>query len=115
MIKKFDSLDFAVNEKMRGGEGSVLITHLLDKNELYSKGRLYAHVTLKPGCSIGYHVHEGEMESYFILKGKALYNDNGAEIEICAGDSTLTTDGFGHAIANIGEEDMEMIALIIFN
>ena len=33
--------------------------------------KMYAQVTLKPGCSIGYHTHIGNGEDYYILKGKS--------------------------------------------
>ena len=103
-----------VNENMRGGNGAVIIEHVLDKNGLNEKGRLYAKIILKPGCSIGEHVHEGEMESFFILKGIAAYNDNGVPVELGAGDVTHTADGQNHAVANNGAEDVEMMALIIY-
>ena len=114
MIKRKDDLSITVNEKMRGGEGSVAIEHLLDKDGLYGKGRLYARITLKPGCSIGYHVHEGEMETFFILHGSAIYNDNGTQVELAAGDMAYTPDGCGHAVENAGDEDMVMMALIVY-
>ncbi|MCL2707873.1 MAG: cupin domain-containing protein [Defluviitaleaceae bacterium] len=113
MIKKKEELCVAVNEKMRGGEGSVIIEHLLDKDGLCQKGRLYARVVLKPGCSIGYHTHEGETETYYIMKGTASYNDNGAETTLTVGDVAYTPDGCGHGVKNGGTVDLEMIALII--
>ena len=33
--------------------------------------RVYAKVTLKKGCSVGYHVHNGDGEDYFVLSGMA--------------------------------------------
>ena len=113
MIKRQNDLQVTVNEKMRGGEGSVIIKHLLDKEGLYEKGRLYGHFVLKQGCSTGYHVHEGEMETFYVIKGKAVYNDNGTEMELNVGDVAYTPDGSGHAIANHSAEDLELIALVI--
>ncbi len=63
MIYRNDGHKTAVNVNMRGGDGSVEIKHLLDADGLYNKGRLYAQLTLKKGCSIGKHKHEGEMEA----------------------------------------------------
>jgi len=114
LIKKQSDLQITINEQMRGGEGSVIIKHLLDSEGLYDKGRLCAHVIIKQGCSIGYHVHEGEMETYYVIKGTALYNDNGETVELHAGDVTYTPDGSGHAIANNNAEDLELLALIIY-
>jgi quercetin dioxygenase-like cupin family protein len=115
MIYKKDGRNITINENMRGGTGSVVIEHLLDKDGLNSKGRLYARVLLKPGCSIGHHVHEGEIEAFYILKGTAEYSDNGEKVTITVGDVAYTADGEGHAIENNGTEDLEMMALIIYN
>jgi quercetin dioxygenase-like cupin family protein len=115
MVIKPSERKITVNEQMRGGNGSVVIEHLLDRDGLYGKGRLYARITLKPGCSIGYHVHEGEMETFYILKGTVTYDDNGTPQELTAGDVAYTADGEGHSVSNNGGTDVEMLALIINN
>ena len=115
MIRRKDSTCVVVNEKMRGGDGRVVIEHLLDKDELHGKGRLYARLTLKQGCSIGYHVHEGEMETFYVIKGTASYNDNGTQVELQCGDVAYTPDGCGHSVSNNHAEDLELIALIVFS
>ena len=113
MIKRFDELNRVVNENMRGGTGSVELTHLAGADEMYGKSRLYARATLKPGCSIGFHVHENETELYHVVSGSALYDDNGVEVVLSAGDTTVTPSGQGHSIANNGDDDLEIVALII--
>lgn len=103
-----------LNEKMRGGDGVVKIENFLTQEELYDKGRLFGKITLEKGCSIGSHVHENEMEAFHILKGTAEFDDNGEKRILKAGDTTLTKHGEGHSIKNIGDETVELIALIIF-
>ena len=98
---------------MRGGDGSIILMNIADKADLYNKGRLYARMIIKPGCSIGYHVHESEKEIFHILSGTALYDDNGSQTELSPGDTAVTPAGHGHSIANRGVEDLELIALII--
>lgn len=34
-------------------------------------------MTIEPGCSLGYHEHHNESETYYILRGEGDYNDNG--------------------------------------
>jgi len=114
MIKRNSDYTAQKNENMRGGEGVVVIEHILTAEELYEKGRLYARVTLEPGCSIGSHIHEGEMESYYIINGKAEVSDNGELVTVNAGDSVLTRHGEEHSIKNIGENALSFIALIIY-
>ena len=64
-------------ENMAGGQGHVLIKRLLNEKQLNGKCGLYAEVTLEPGCSLGYHEHHNESETYYILSGKGIYSDNG--------------------------------------
>ena len=112
MVKKASELNVVVNEKMRGGEGTVAMEHLVDAAHMYDKNRLFGRIIIKPGCSIGYHVHENEMEAYYIISGKGLYDDNGTQTEVFPGDVTITLHGEGHGIVNNGDEDLIFIALV---
>jgi len=114
MVKRKGSYTIQKNENMRGGDGVVVIEHLLSQSELYEKGRLYAKIILEPGCSIGHHVHEGEMESYYVVCGEAEVSDNGEVTTIYPGDSVLTPSGEGHSVKNVGDTTLELIALILF-
>ena len=114
MIRKAADCKKMYNEKMRGGNGTVEITSFATPEELNNKGRLFANITLKPGCSIGYHVHEKDSELFYIMKGTALYNDNGVEGTVSAGDVTIGPAGAGHSIANNGEETVEICAVIVY-
>ena len=102
-------------ENMHGGEGHVIIKRLLDEKQLNGKCGLYAEVTIEPGCSLGFHEHHGESETYYILSGKGIYSDNGTLRMVEAGDVTFTPDGKGHAMTNSGDEDLVFMALIIFD
>jgi len=115
VIKRKGSYTVQRNENMRGGDGVVLIEHLLTPDEMYDKGRLYAKIILEPGCSIGHHVHEGEMESYYIVSGVAETSDDGELVTVSAGDIVLTQSGEGHSVRNVGSVALEMIAQILFN
>ena len=100
-------------ENMAGGQGHVLIKRLLNEKQLNGKCGLYAEVTLEPGCSLGYHEHHGESETYYILAGQGEYNDNGAYRPVSAGDITYTPSGKGHGLSNTGNSDLVFMALII--
>ena len=102
-------------KKLFNGEGQVIIQNILNgAPEMYDKGRVFSHSVLKPGCEIGWHIHHGDGETYYILRGRGLYNDNGAECEVGPGDVTFCDDQQGHALKNIGDEDLEIIALILY-
>jgi len=113
MLKRMPELKEVVNENMRGGDGSIIITHFADQKEMLDKSRLFAKLTIKPGCSIGHHVHENETEIFHIISGTALYDDNGKQIELQPGDVTVTPASHGHSIANNGDADLIVIALIV--
>ncbi|MFR7952793.1 MAG: cupin domain-containing protein [Ruminococcus sp.] len=79
-------------EHMCEGNGHVIIKELLDEQQLNGKCGLYAEVTLEPGCSLGFHMHYGESETYYILTGEGEYNDNGTSWRhVKAGDITFYT------------------------
>ena len=115
MIRKADEFRIEYKEHMRDGDGTVQLTHFITgPEELEDKGRLFAKITLNPGCSIGYHVHEKDAELFYILKGTATYSDNGTIVTLHPGDVAICETGHGHSIANQGTEDLEFIALIVY-
>ena len=114
MIKKAAQCKKVYNEKMRGGNGTVEITHFATPEELNNKGRLFANITLNPGCGIGFHIHENESELFYVMKGEVLYNDNGTEQIQHAGDVMICPPGTGHAITNNSQEVAEVCAVIVY-
>ena len=84
-IRREGEYKVELRENMRGGDGTVKITNFVDKEALCEKARLFGKITLEPGCSIGYHVHEGDCEIFHFVKGSATYNDNGTEITVNGG------------------------------
>ena len=102
-------------EHMCEGNGHVIIKEILEEPYLAGKCGLYAEVTLEPGCSLGYHEHHNESETYYILSGKGIYSDNGTLRMVSAGDVTFTPDGKGHGLTNSGDEDLVFMALIILD
>ena len=113
MIKRNGTYNKTVRENMRGGEGSVLIEKLWDpETELKANNRLFARLTLEPGNSIGFHKHENEEEVFVVLRGIAEMDDDGQTLTLHPGDTILTGNGAGHAVKSIGNEPLEMLAVI---
>ncbi len=113
MIRQSKECFKEIREGMRGGNGSVEITNFVNADELYNKGRLFGKITLNPGCGIGYHIHENESEIFYIIKGSAVYNDNGVGRVLKDGDVAICKDGQGHRIDNTSDSTVELVALII--
>lgn len=97
------------------GTGEITVRSLLEgPEELYNKGRVFAHTTVYPGSRIGFHKHINESETYYILSGKGIYNDNGILTEVHPGDVFFCGDGESHGIEAL-DESIEMIALILYH
>lgn len=116
MLKK--SFDMNVIEELNAENGKGLLK-LVKMSDYFENGpaklRTFAVAELEPGAEVGYHIHHGESESYYILSGEGMYNDDGVEISIKSGDVTFTPNGKGHGIANTGREKLCFIALIILD
>ena len=115
MIRKGNEKHIERVEHKFGADGYITVRNLINSiDELNGKGRVFAHTTVAPHSGIGFHVHEGDTEIYYVLSGKAEYNDNGTITTIEAGDVTFTPSGTGHGINNKGDEPLDIIALIIY-
>ena len=115
MIRRNKDCSVKKNEKPFDGALYVEVTELVSSHEeLYGKGRCFAHSKLPVGGEIGFHKHNGECEIYHILSGSGMFNDNGVMSKVGRGDVTITKSGEGHGLKNIGSEPLEFIALILF-
>lgn len=104
-----------VRKNMFGGEGEARMRQILNgAPEMYGKGRVFNHLFLEPGCEVGWHIHHGDGETYYILKGRGEYNDNGTVVTVGPGDMTFVDDGEGHSLKALGDETLEAIALILY-
>ena len=112
MIVKKNERKIETKEKMRDGQGSVRISHMVNaENEKHT--RMLAEITLNSGCSIGFHQHENETEYYFIIAGTGIVNEGGSDITVTAGDTVVTGNGASHSIKNAGSEPLIFHAVII--
>ncbi len=103
------------SRQVQGGTGEAVFHAILETpGEMLNKGRLFSHIRLEKGCSIGWHIHQGDGEAYYILKGKGEYSDNGNIVTVSAGDVTMVFPGEGHSLINHDEEPLEAIALILY-
>lgn len=98
-----------------GGKGLLKLIRMSDYFDKPEKLRTFAFAELEPGAEVGYHVHHGESECYYILSGEGMYEDNGELLPIKSGDVTFTPSGAGHGLKNTGSEKMTFMALIILD
>lgn len=93
--------------------GTLTIKKLLSAAQLNGKCGLYAQAHLSPGATLNLHKHEGNTETYFILSGEGVYNDDGRVVPARVDDVFFCADGHSHAITNVGADDLVFMALII--
>ncbi len=114
MVRRKENISFERKPSPFNGKGEITVRNLLEgEEEMHHRGRVFAHTTVYPGSAIGYHVHQGESETYYILSGKGTYNDNGTPVDIHPGDVFFCGSGEGHGIEAV-DEPIEMIALILY-
>ena len=76
MITYQNQQSHSVREFMRGGKKQVELTKL--STDLPGNLRLFSVLTLIPGASIGYHVHEDETEMFYFIEGYGRVQDEDA-------------------------------------
>lgn len=113
MIYEKQTHESEAREQMRGGNGTVWMKKLA-KN-LPANLRLFNEISLDPGVSIGYHVHEGETELFYFTEGKGRVADDDQFFDVCAGDTLLTSSGHGHSVENTGDTPLRMLAVIVMD
>ena len=113
MIRRAGTYDVSTRENMRGGTGTVRIEHYWTKDELKGKTRLCAKLVLQPGTSIGFHDHVDEEEVFIVVRGQGRVTDGEREELVSEGDTILTGDGAGHAVEAVGDEALELVAVIV--
>ena len=113
MVRRDGTYESEVRENMRGGNGAVKIEHLWKKDELGSKTRLCARLTLAPGSGIGYHEHNEEEEIFIVNSGRGVVHDGEERTHVEPGDTILTGNGSAHAVECEGSEPLVLTALIV--
>lgn len=99
----------------KGGEGLFQLTHFVEAQQLGQAGRLFARAVLEPGASVGFHVHEKDMEVCYFLSGEGTLEDADHSLKpLKPGDANVCLPGQGHGIRNTGTEDLVYLAVVLF-
>jgi len=114
MVKTSGNMRIEERDNMRNGPGSVVIQHILEKEQLHH-ARLFSKITLQPGDGIGSHAHTGETEYYYILEGTGKVTEDDGEKTVSTGDVVITGNGESHSIINTGAVTLKFIAVIILD
>jgi len=113
MLVKPNQMRVEKREKMRDGNGTVILEHFFPKENLPSKTRLAARIILEKGVSIGSHTHSNESEIYYCIQGSGKVIDgDGIEQALNVGDATLTCHGGTHYLEGTSVEPCIIVAIV---
>lgn len=113
MIIRKEKREVITIEGLKGGEGSVIKNTIATSEQTFDHTKMYANLTLKKDCGIGYHNHIDETEIILINSGIASYNEDGKEYKVYPGDVLVLEDSHYHSIKNESEEELIITALVI--
>lgn len=113
MIKRKEQMKTRVGERVFGGEGTLHFLDLFEREETQKMTRIFSIITLEPGCSIGPHIHRGEVEIYYLLQGRAQVLDQGQWIDLAEGDGVFTPKDVEHGIRNPFHETARLLAVVL--
>ncbi len=91
----------------------IKVERLLNEVQMDGKVGLFGRVIIAPQATLDFHEHHGETETYYILSGEGVYDDNGVKSPAKPGDVFFCEDGGGHGISCTSAEPLEFMALII--
>ncbi|WP_457555484.1 cupin domain-containing protein [Candidatus Pyrohabitans sp.] len=98
------SIGFEPHPKFSGVEIAKLIT-----SENSSEVSV-SILKISPGSSASVHLHEKEVDSIYILKGRGKAYVNGEWVDIGAGDYIFVPPGEEHGVENTGDEELILLA-----
>lgn len=102
----FNNMDAQLVMDFKGGNGALEMKSFVDEKNRVMLSRL------KPGASIGYHMHENNSEVIYFFSGKGHFDYDGTREEISAGTVHYCPMGHSHAMFNDGDEDLVYFAIV---
>lgn len=114
MIRKNNERTIDTKTNFKDGPGAAIFKSIATSEELFNKIKMYSEITFKKDCGIGYHSHNNEEEIMVVIKGQGLYNDDGNESLINEGDVVICLDGHSHSITNNNDEELKVIAMVLY-
>jgi len=107
MVIDFNNIKEEALPRFKGGEGHVNCRAFNDgDNKIMS-------MSLEPGCTIGYHKHEGTCEIIHIISGTGHFIYDGTKEPVAAGSVHYCPDGHSHSMHNDGDTPLEYIAIVV--
>jgi quercetin dioxygenase-like cupin family protein len=82
----------------------------MKKNGIFETERFFCDLyCFEPGQTQPAHTHEGSDKVYFVIEGKGMFQVDGEERELGAGEIVLARSGHKHGVANKGNERLVVL------
>ena len=106
MLIEFEKIEEQTLPNFKGGEKEMIARMFVDENNRIIKAKL------KPGASIGMHIHDTGSEIIFITSGngKVLFDDT--EEKLTAGSCHYCPMGHSHSLINDSDSDLEFYCVV---
>ena len=106
MLLDFQKIEEVLTLHARGGEKSVTFRTYQDEKNKIVIGRLV------PGASIGYHRHETNSETLYVLEGQGKMIVENGEERLQKGSCHYCPQGASHSLVNDSNEDLIFFAVV---
>ena len=98
-----------VQKKCHDGEGEILFREVFKKGD-FKSNLVHLHETIvRSYATIGYHLHEGNEEIYYIVEGQGIMTVDGEEKKVASGDAIITYSGSKHGLVNNTDKDLKIL------
>ncbi len=110
MIRTGNKIKNESCENIHGGDGKIIIKHVLLKEDSDLGIQFMHDDTLEPGTVVGEHYHDNE-EVYYVLEGEGIMIIDGERYPIKSGDVSLIKRGQTHGLINSKNGIMRIIVI----
>lgn len=98
-----------IQKKCHDGKGEILFREIFKKVDFESNLEHLHETIVYPHSTIGYHLHKGNEEIYYIIDGQGIMTVDGGEVKVTTGDAIITYSGSKHGLANNTNKNLRII------
>lgn len=98
-----------VQKKCHGGRGQIIFREVFGRENFESNLQHFHETIILPHSTIGYHLHKGNEEIYYIVEGKGTMKVNGKKMVVSTGDAVITHSGGRHGLANTTDKELKIL------
>lgn len=98
-----------IQEKCHDGEGGIIFREVFSKKNFKSSLQFLHETIILPNSTIGYHLHTGNEEIYYVIEGEGIMTVDGEDKKISSGDAVITHGGSSHGLKNISSKKLKIL------